>query len=60
MTETLEIVSTGQGLFEKDGKLVNLPGMAAGWTQFRDLRALPDQTFREWWKKRKSKSEASA
>lgn len=46
------LARTGQGLFEKDGKLVNLPGMAAGWTQFRDLRALPEQTFREWWKQR--------
>jgi L-lactate dehydrogenase complex protein LldF len=47
------LARTGQGLFEKDGKLVNLPGMAAGWTQFRDLRALPSQTFREWWKQNK-------
>ncbi len=47
------LARTGQGLFEKDGKLVNLPGMAAGWTQFRDLRALPQQTFREWWKQNK-------
>jgi L-lactate dehydrogenase complex protein LldF len=54
------LARTGQGLFEKNGKLVNLPGMAAGWTQFRDLRALPDQTFREWWKKRKNKPEANA
>jgi L-lactate dehydrogenase complex protein LldF len=45
------LARTGQGLFEKDGKLVNLPGMAAGWTQFRDLRALPKQSFREWWKR---------
>ena len=45
---------TGQGIFEKDGKLVNLPGMAGGWTQFRDLRALPEQTFREWWKKNRA------
>ena len=44
----------GQGMFEKDGKLVNLPGMAGGWTQFRDLRALPNQTFREWWKKNRT------
>jgi L-lactate dehydrogenase complex protein LldF len=42
---------TGQGMFEKDGRLVDLPGMAGGWTQFRDLRALPKQTFRDWWKK---------
>jgi L-lactate dehydrogenase complex protein LldF len=45
------LARSGQGLFEKDGKLVNLPGMAAGWTQFRDLRPLPQQSFREWWKK---------
>jgi L-lactate dehydrogenase complex protein LldF len=48
------LARTGQGLFEKDGKLVNLPGMAAGWTQFRDLRPLPNQTFREWWKKNRN------
>ena len=50
------LARTGQGLFEKDGQLVNLPGMAAGWTQFRDLRALPQQTFREWWQQRESKT----
>ncbi len=26
-----------------------LPGMLGNWTQSRDLRALPPQTFREWW-----------
>ena len=54
------LARTGQALFEKDGKLVNLPGMAAGWTQFRDLRALPEQTFREWWKNRENKTGAGA
>jgi L-lactate dehydrogenase complex protein LldF len=29
-----------------------LPGMLGGWTQSRDLRALPSQTFREWWEQR--------
>ncbi|HTV09957.1 MAG TPA: lactate utilization protein B [Candidatus Aquilonibacter sp.] len=29
-----------------------LPGMLGGWTQSRDLRALPQQTFREWWEQR--------
>ena len=47
------LARTGQGIFERDGKLVNLPGMAGGWTQFRDLRALPKQSFREWFKQRK-------
>lgn len=29
-----------------------LPGMLGGWTQSRDLPALPNQTFREWWERR--------
>jgi L-lactate dehydrogenase complex protein LldF len=29
-----------------------LPGMLGGWTQSRDLQALPPQTFREWWEQR--------
>jgi L-lactate dehydrogenase complex protein LldF len=26
--------------------------MLGNWTRVRDLRALPQQTFREWWKAR--------
>ncbi len=50
----LRMARIGQGIFEKDGQLVNLPGMAGAWTQFRDLRALPKQNFREWWKQNRS------
>jgi L-lactate dehydrogenase complex protein LldF len=28
-----------------------LPGRLAGWTAVRDLKPIPDETFREWWKK---------
>jgi len=42
----------GQKLFEKNGQLVDLPGMAGGWTRYRDLRPLPQQTFRDWWRAR--------
>jgi len=35
------------------GWMRNLPGMLGNWTRVRDLRALPKQTFREWWKQRK-------
>jgi L-lactate dehydrogenase complex protein LldF len=42
----------GQRLFERKGWLVGLPGMAGEWTRFRDLRALPPQSFREWWAQR--------
>ena len=41
----------GQKLFERDGELCNLPGLAGGWTKFRDLRAVPKQSFREWWRR---------
>ena len=34
------------------GWMRNLPGMLGNWTRVRDLRALPQQTFREWWKAR--------
>ena len=29
-----------------------LPRPLSGWTQSRDLQAMPDQTFRQWWKAR--------
>jgi L-lactate dehydrogenase complex protein LldF len=31
-----------------------LPGLLGGWTQVRDLREMPKQTFREWFEKRKT------
>jgi len=40
----------GQTLFQRGDQLRHLPGMAGGWTRFRDLRALPKQSFRDWWK----------
>jgi L-lactate dehydrogenase complex protein LldF len=33
----------------KDGWIHRLPSLGARWTVTRDLRGLPDQTFREWW-----------
>ena len=46
------LARVGQRLFEHEGQLKNLPGMAGGWTRFRDLRAVPKQSFRDWWKDR--------
>ena len=34
-----------------DRKIKKLPGMAAGWTQSRDLPAPPAHSFRDWWAK---------
>jgi L-lactate dehydrogenase complex protein LldF len=43
-------------LVRKDGQgegWINwLPGLLGGWTQVRDLRAMPKQSFREWWESR--------
>ena len=33
----------------RDGWIHSLPGMGAKWTQTRDLRGLPSETFRNWW-----------
>ena len=34
-----------------DKKITKLPGIAAGWTQSRDIPAPPSQSFRQWWDK---------
>jgi L-lactate dehydrogenase complex protein LldF len=42
----------------KSGFIEHLPLMMSGWTQTRDLAALPKQSFREWWAEReKTKAE---
>lgn len=42
----------GQKFFMSDGTISSLPGKLSGWTAMRDLKPIPDQTFREWWRKR--------
>jgi L-lactate dehydrogenase complex protein LldF len=39
-------------LANKQGWLTWLPGYLGGWTQVRDLKQMPKQTFREWFEKR--------
>ena len=41
----------------KDGWIHSLPSLGARWTMTRDLRGLPDETFREWWAARDRKGE---
>ena len=47
-----KLARLGQLPFKHDGNLNGLPGMLAGWTDFRDLAAIPDQSFRDWWTQR--------
>ena len=46
-------------LVRKDGRgegwIGWLPGLLGGWTQVRDLQAMPRQTFREWFENRSSR-----
>jgi len=44
-----------QLLFQHQGQVTGLPGIAGGWTRFRDLRPIPKQSFREWWNMRGEK-----
>ncbi|HXC94095.1 MAG TPA: LutB/LldF family L-lactate oxidation iron-sulfur protein [Edaphobacter sp.] len=39
-------------LVRKDGWIGWLPGQLGGWTQARDLKKMPKETFRDWWEKR--------
>ncbi len=48
-----KLVRIGQLPFQSDGKLSGIPGMLAAWTASRDLNAVPAESFREWWAKRK-------
>jgi L-lactate dehydrogenase complex protein LldF len=43
----------------RDGWIHSLPSLGAKWTQTRDLRGLPKQTFREWYAARPTNSTSS-
>ena len=36
----------------RGGTIRRLPGPLSGWTSARDLPALPEQSFRDWWRER--------
>jgi L-lactate dehydrogenase complex protein LldF len=42
----------GQGPLVRRGRITHLPGALGGWSAARDLRPLPKQSFREWWRSR--------
>jgi L-lactate dehydrogenase complex protein LldF len=45
-----KLARTGQWPLTRDGSIRRLPPPLSAWTQVRDAPAIPDQTFREWWK----------
>jgi L-lactate dehydrogenase complex protein LldF len=45
-----KLAKVGQWPLARGGEIRCLPGKLAGWTDVRDLKPVPDQTFREWWK----------
>ena len=44
------LARVGQLPFARGGRITSLPGRLAGWTAVRDLKPIPEQSFREWWK----------
>jgi L-lactate dehydrogenase complex protein LldF len=44
----------GQWPLARSGTIHRLPGKLAGWTSVRDLKPVPEQTFRDWWKRERS------
>jgi len=48
-----QLAKIGQLPLNCDGYITWLPGMLAGWTAMRDMPAIPQQTFREWWRERR-------
>jgi L-lactate dehydrogenase complex protein LldF len=47
----------GQWPLARSGAIHRLPGRLAGWTDARDLKPIPKQTFREWWRSRNGSGE---
>jgi L-lactate dehydrogenase complex protein LldF len=42
----------GQWPLARGGRIEHAPGPLRAWTSFRDLRPLPEQAFRDWWRSR--------
>jgi L-lactate dehydrogenase complex protein LldF len=54
------LARASQGIFVKNGYIESLPGYLSGWTSVRDLKAIPKESFRDWWKKRKAQTTKEA
>jgi L-lactate dehydrogenase complex protein LldF len=47
-----KLARLGQGPLVQNGTISGLPGPMAGWSVTRDLPAVPEQSFRDWWRSR--------
>lgn len=50
--QSQRLARLGQGPLLHNGMIEHLPGPLGGWTAMRDIRPVPKQTFREWWRSR--------
>jgi L-lactate dehydrogenase complex protein LldF len=48
----------GQMFFMHHGVIDRLPGPLAGWTSVRDLKPIPPQSFRTWWRQHTREEQA--
>ena len=53
------LARTAQVPFVRRGFLERLPGPLAGWSATRDLKAVPKEPFRDWWRKRESQKSSN-
>jgi L-lactate dehydrogenase complex protein LldF len=49
-----KLARIGQWPLARGGKISRLPGPLSAWTDARNLKPVPKQSFREWWRKRRA------
>ncbi len=49
-----KLARIGQWPLARSGTIHRLPGELSGWTRTRDLKPVPEKSFREWWRERKN------
>ena len=51
------LARVGQLPLQHEGTIERLPGELGGWSLMRDLPAVPQQSFRDWWRDRQKQSQ---